>query len=419
MKLVNTYNRVNIVISILVLITVSTCFYFIVRFALIRQLDNTLKVEEAEIKDFIRQHKQLPASTHYKDQQTDYEISQEPVQRRFRNIHIYDSAENELEIYRQLMFPVMVEGHYYKASVIKSESATEKLFGLILIITVAVIILLVGLLYIANRLLLKKIWKPFSDTLYSIKGFSLSSTTELPLRPGPIDEFTELNEVLHNMTRRIVKDYQTLKTFTDNASHEMQTPLAVINSKLDLLIQDPALDSRQVSQLQAMYDAVGKLTKLNQSLLLLTKIENNQFAFEESIQLDTLIREKLSQLEDIIHNKVIHIETNLELVWVNMNGQLADILLNNLLSNAIRHNTENGFIRILLTQDSLQISNPGKEFSFESSGVFNRFIKGDQSAGLGLGLAIVKEIADKYHFPLNYRYAESLHLFQVDFRISG
>jgi signal transduction histidine kinase len=215
------------------------------------------------------------------------------------------------------------------------------------------------------------------------------------------------------MTGKIIRDYETLKNFADNASHEMQTPLAVINSKLDLLIQEPNLDNKQVTQLQAMYDAVARLTKLNQSLLLLAKIENNQFTQAETVKLDVLIKEKLLQLEDLINAKHLRMHTDLEPVQAKLNDYLADILLNNLLSNAIRHNTDNGRIDIRLRSRELMISNTGSFLTFPAAGIFDRFTKGAYSEGTGLGLAIVKQICDRYNFKIAYSSRNETHSFSI------
>lgn len=413
MKLLTAYNRINIFAIVLVLLAGSLCYYFILRYTLIRQLDNALKVEEAEILDYVRDHNRLPLATHYKDQYIRFDPTPAPVKRTFRNIHLKEPEQGR---YRQLLFPVQANGQRYEASVTKSEEETEQLVGLIVLITVAVIILLLLILFLANRFILGKIWKPFYETLQGIKEFNLSSR-QYPVKNTNtnIDEFRGLNDAVNVMTGKIIKDYEILKSFADSASHEMQTPLAVINSKLDLLIQEPDIGNKQVMQLQAMYDAVARLTKLNQSLLLLTKIENNRFERSESLRLDVLIREKLLQLEDLIGARHLRVHTSMEPVSARMNDYLADILLNNLLSNAIRHNIDNGRINIRLHGRELLISNTGPSLTFNAAGIFDRFTKGDQSEGTGLGLAIVKQICELYQFGIFYSFHNEIHSFTIYF----
>jgi signal transduction histidine kinase len=197
----------------------------------------------------------------------------------------------------------------------------------------------------------------------------------------------------------------------------MQTPLAILNSKLDLLIQDPNLSEKQLNQLQAMYNAIGRLTKLHQSLFLLTKIENNQFSRANPLRFDLLIKEKLGQMEDLISSRHLRVVANCDPVVLNMNDYLADILLNNIVSNAIRHNIQNGLIDIRLNKENLVISNTGSVLPFENSHIFERFKRGDNTEGAGLGLAIVKQICDNYQFPISYRFEDNLHCIHI--RLNG
>jgi signal transduction histidine kinase len=415
MKLITRYNRINISATIIVFLVASISYYFIVRYVLIHQLDNTLKVEEAEILNYVKTNNRLPEPTDYRDQHTSFAQTQDASKRRFSNIKLFERYHHENNHYRELSFPIIIDGKLYKASVTKSEEEMEDLVKLIVIITAGVIILLMLILFITNRVLLRRLWEPFYNTLESIKAFTLSNKREIPSEPSHIDEFNELAKVAKSMQSRIIKDYETLKEFADNASHEMQTPLAILNSKLDLLIQEPDLSERQTKQLQGMYDAISRLTKLNQSLLLLTKIENNQFAKSMPLQLDTIVKEKLAQLEDLIMSKHLHVNTDLKLSVVNMNVYLADILLNNLIGNAIRHNYENGNFNISTTEHELRISNTGAAFSNDAQTIFDRFKKGASSEGIGLGLALVKQICDNYSFVISYQYNNNMHCFTLTF----
>ncbi|HXB45529.1 MAG TPA: HAMP domain-containing sensor histidine kinase [Puia sp.] len=415
MKLITKYNRVNIIATIAVLLSASICYFFIVRFVLIHQLDNTLKVEEAEILSFIKRNNRLPEATNYRDQHTRFEQAGDSVKRKFNNISLYEKRHHESNVYRQLAFGVSVNGTLYKASVLKSEEEMEDLVALIVLITVGIIIFLLFILFITNRLLLRKIWKPFYNTLQSIKRFNLSNKKYPATDTTDIDEFRDLDAAVRTMTVQIIKDYDTLKNFADNASHEMQTPLAILNSKLDLLIQEPGLTESHTKQLQSMYDAITRLTKLNQSLLLLAKIENNQFENAEELPIDTLINEKLLQLEDLITTRHLQVFKDLRPVTIKMNGYLADILLNNLLGNAIRHNQDNGEMNIVLSEERLLVSNTGLSLSFDTAQVFDRFKKGDYSEGTGLGLSIVKQICDNYQFGISYAFKNNLHIFEIQF----
>jgi len=427
MRLFVRYSRVNIIASILALLLGSIGYYFIVRYVLVHQLDDTLKIEEAEILDYVKTHDRLPEPANYRDQQIRFIPAGTPVARRFihktggdiqdahsdppHRVHHHD----EDEPYRQLLFSVRANGQLYTVSVSKSEEETEDLLQLMMLITAGMILLLLGTLFLANRLLLRRIWQPFYKTLEGIRRFNLSSREPLPVTGTDIDEFRSLDEAARVMTLQILKDYEIVKNFADNASHEMQTPLAIINSKLDLMIQDPDLEEKHHRPIQSMYDAISRLRQLNQSLLLLTKIENNQFAQTQQVDLAPLIEEKLVQLEDMVRSRGLQIRTDLDRLSLPVNGYLADILLNNLLLNAIRHNQDGGSLNILVRDRTFRISNSGPGLAFDPVTIFDRFTKGAHSPGTGLGLAIVRQICDNYHFPLAYSYEDNMHVIDIRF----
>jgi signal transduction histidine kinase len=377
-------------------------------------LDDTLKIEEAEILNFVKTRDKLPEPANYRDQKISFLPAQAPVPRQFINTIRLDHHHREHRYYRELLFSVRADGQLYTVSVAMSEEEMEDLLEWIMLVTAAMILLLLGTLFLANRLLLRRIWQPFYDTLEAIRQFNLSSRKPLPARDTAIEEFKNLDSAVAQMTGKILKDYEMLKNFADNASHEMQTPLAIINSKLDLMIQDQRLGEQHLRQLQAMYDAVGRLSRLNQSLLLLTKIENKQFAHTDPVVLASLIEEKLVQFEDLIRARGLTVHTALDNGNLRINAYLADILLNNLLINAIRHNMEGGQIDIRLQEDALQVSNTGPALLFDPATIFDRFTKGHHSEGTGLGLAIVKQICDNYGFPLSYSYNKDRHSIHVD-----
>ena len=418
MKLFSQYSRVNILASILALLIGSIGYYFTMRYVLIDQLDDTIKVEEAEILDVIRTRGQLPPPSDYHDQQTSYLPATIAVKRHFINT-TRSMRHHREEPYRELIFTTSAGGQLYNVTIGVSEEATEKLLGMIMTITAGMILLLLLTLFLANRLLLRRLWQPFYKTLAGMREFNLSSRHPLPIRNTTTDEFRSLDEVARQMTGQILKDYEVLKGFTDNASHEMQTPLAIINSRLDLLIQDHELAATHHRPIQAMYDAIGRLRQLNQSLLILTKIENNQFSHSTAIDMAPLIEEKLAQLEDPLRDRNLVVHKDLDRLNLPINGYLADILLNNLLTNAIRHNQDGGDLSIRLRESSLQIANSGPALSFDSATIFDRFVKGTHSGGTGLGLAIVRQICDNYHFSLSYGYVNQRHTFDILFPLQN
>jgi signal transduction histidine kinase len=414
MKLQSQYNRITITITLFILLIAAIGYYFLLRYVLISQLDEALKVEEVEIYDYIKKYDSLPEPTDYKDQRISFKAVTQPGIRTFRSLDVFDTTENESELSREILFPINLHGQDYIASVIKSEENTEDLVWIILFSTLALIVLLTAVLFFTNRFLLKKLWQPFRNTLSSIKEFNLSAPVAISMQPTKITEFKELNESIRMMGEKVMKDYQALKDFTDQASHEIQTPLAIINSKLDVLIQEPELSEKSMVQIQRIYKAVEKLSRLCQSLLLMARIDNNQYKATQLVAVNKIIEGKRIEMQEWISGTDVNVKMNLEPLDVTMNGELAEIMISNLFRNAIRHNEANGSIIIQTGDNNLSISNSGKA-PLNRGKIFDRFYKSDHSDGSGLGLAIVEQICKHYQFKLEYDFENGQHRFNVFF----
>ncbi len=414
MKLQAQYNRITIISTLFILLIAAASYYFLLRYVLISQVDESLKVEEAEMYDYVSKHDKLPAPTVYKDQRISYTGVTTPGKRSFTSLELYNENEKETELSRQLLFPVRISDQNYMVSVTKSVESTEDLVWIILFSTIGLIVLLTVILFFTNRFLIRKLWQPFRKTLSSIKEFNLSAPVEISMEPTRITEFRELNTSIRMMAQKVMKDYQSLKDFTDHASHELQTPLAIINSKLDMLIQEPELSGKSLDQVQGIYKAVEKLSRLCQSLLLLTRIENNQYTATQKIPLHELLEEKVKEMQEWVSGIHLDIQLKLSPLQVTMNKELADILLSNLLRNAIRHSDTNGRITIQTNGNKLSVCNTGKA-GLDKNRIFERFYKSDYSEGSGLGLAIVQHICEQYRYELVYDFKESQHCFVVSF----
>jgi signal transduction histidine kinase len=415
MKLLSKYSRVHVITACTILLISSFAYYFIIRTILLTQIDKDLKVEEQEILDYVAANHALPHASDYKHQQIRFRKIKDSVAfRETINTIEYDAKLNEYEPYRRLSFPIKITNETYEASVYKSQVETEDLLQLIMLITAVLFIVLLSLIFVINRFVLGKLWQPFFITLSELKKFDLHNKQSLMLPESSIEEFEELNRSVTHMTDNVSKEFEILKAFTDNASHEMQTPLAIIRSKLDLLIQSAY--ETQVEQLQAIYDATGRLTKLNQTLLLLAKIDNNQYDKPEFVNLKALVEIKFQQFDELIKGKGIVPKYDLHDVSLSINKDLIDILLNNLLSNAIRHNYEGGSIECILTSSMLSITNTGPALTFDRTNIFDRFKKGSHSDGSGLGLAVVKQICDVNNLKVKYQYLNKKHIFQISLK---
>ena len=414
MKLFSRYNRVNFITAIIILLCTSVTYYFIIRSILVQQIDKDLVVEEQEINDYIKEKKTLPDATDYKDQEVIFEKEKYAnFEKKVVSGTVYNQTENENEPVRILTFSVKVDGFVYKATVIKSQVEAEDLLKVIVMVTAAIFSLLLIVTLLINRFLLAKLWQPFYQTLEQLRFFNINSPKSITLPETTLDEFRQLNSSVAEMTQRVNNEYEALKSFTDNASHEMQTPLAIINSKLDVLLQTAT--EEQAAQMQLIYNATGRLTKLTKTLLLLTKINNDQYNLQSKVDITRLLDSKLMQFEELITARNIHLKYEQEQAYSNVNEELIEVLFNNLLSNAIKHNYNEGYINCKLTNQKLLISNSGYALTFEKSDAFKRFQKGDLSDGTGLGLAVAKEICENSGWQISYNTNKCEHNITVTF----
>ncbi|WP_312823612.1 HAMP domain-containing sensor histidine kinase [Epilithonimonas sp.] len=292
------------------------------------------------------------------------------------------------------------------------EESQETIF-FISVTTVILFILIVGGLLFLNRRLSKSVWKPFRNTLDKLKTFNLNQQTKIEFSKTDVSEFDELNQSLSKLIEQNISVYKTQKEFTENASHELQTPLAILKNKLDILLQNQDLTEKQYQIAEEMNRALSRSSRINKNLLLLAKIENNQFENSE-IHLDELLNQSMEILQEHFEQKNISINTEISSnVKVNGNIGLTEVLINNLILNAIRHTSINGSISIKLNNSVFEVSNSGTE-KLNSDLLFKRFSRfSKDNNGSGLGLAIVKEICKSQNWTIDYRFENNNHIFSV------
>ena len=419
MRLLAKYNRINIPVTVSVLLISGIAYYLVLHFVLLHQLSHDLEIEEQEIRDFVHDNNSLPQASTYSDQQISFDtLLSEVPPRTFSTVLIYDEDEKEEEDFRQLKFPIEVSGKTYQAIVRKSQAGADYLIKIIAFSTLGMIIFLLTALFLINRFILRKLWKPFNSTLEQMKQFNISSKNKLQLRNTPIEEFEELNKTAMMMTEKVSSDYESLKSFTENASHEIQTPLAIIKMKTELLMQSENMNATQVDCIAAVAEATDRLSRLNQSLLLLTKIDNSQFIENENINISGILSGFIHKFEELASSNNIRIKTIIEPgIILTMNKALAETMISNLITNTIKHNLQNGRIEICLDSRKLSVANTGKKPTVKTYELFERFKKDSTSAdSLGLGLAIVKRICETYGFIVSYDYSEPMHTIQVVFK---
>lgn len=309
-----------------------------------------------------------------------------------------------------------INGEHYLISAYDVVVEPDDIVDAITKSAVRIIALLLLFVTVSSMLISRRILLPFQKTLKAIRNFNVRKQGRIKLPATNTHEFKQLNAFLTDMTAKAQADYRALKEFSENASHEMLTPLAIIRGKLELLAETDNKDE-QARLITAAHDAVVKLSRMGQSLTLLTKLSNQEFEATEPIDLTQSVEETLGTFADLIEMKGLRLSTDMAKdVKLKFNPVLADLLLTNLLSNAIRHNTEHGEIDIKLSNPKLVIRNTGPAPDGPPEQMFKRFRKGTQSKdSIGLGLSIVKQICDIAGAKIEYTFDEPWHTLSVEF----
>jgi len=328
---------------------------------------------------------------------------------------MYSEIEKEYISSKMIALNSIVNGKNYQIKVWKSTIEYDELMEVVSVVFIILLLLLFLVTAYINSRISKLIWTPFKNTLDYIKDFSVNTTDYKKLESNEITEFSELNSSINHMTSKMISDYKNQKKFAENASHEFQTPLAIITGKIDLLLQENTLNEETMKLLVSIEEATSRLSRINKSLLLLSKIENQQYEKTDTVALLPLIEKVVALNEDFIFDKKIQFvyKTNEELDF-RINSELCFVLINNLIQNAVRHNVNNGKITISIKDETLLISNTGVLEPLNEVSIFERFEKKSSSTNsIGLGLAIVKEIAEANSITVLYKYENNEHVFSL------
>lgn len=336
---------------------------------------------------------------------------------KFETVSMFDSIEYEFHPFRTLSTSVVIKDKPYLLTIKMSLVDNNQLVMALAIVQAVLIVFLATGLLLLNRSLSRKLWKPFYNTLSQLKAYELDKSESINPEKTNIIEFDDLNKTVSNLTNRNRKVFLQQKEFIENASHELQTPLSIFQSKLDNLMQVPGLTEGGAATILDLEETAQRMARLNRNLLLLSRIDNNQFSEVEEIDLPELAAALLSNLKPMASVGNISIQTSFNPLFIKANSTLIGILMTNLFHNAIRHTTSNGNVRVETAENTLTVSNTGNPIKMDSEKMFERFSKESTSeSSSGLGLAIVKTICDTCSYKLEYRYQAGLHTFSVTFQ---
>jgi signal transduction histidine kinase len=308
-------------------------------------------------------------------------------------------------------------GNNYLVTTYISSTEFSHLIVKVFVTEAFILALLLIAIVVLNRKSSGLLWKPFLSTVEKVNAFDVTrnESLNLPMETGTT-EFNELNSVINGLIYRINTAYNNQKQFVENASHEMQTPLAIIRSKLELLINQPGLTEKNAALIADITEANDRLSQMNRTLLLLAKIENNQFPETEPVDIAQLLQKVIAVFKGHYEElPVFHVDIE-NTITVPVNLILIELMLTNLIKNAIEHNQPGGHIKILLSDNILHIENTGPALSIDPEMLFERFKKGShQTKTTGLGLALVKQICNLYQFEVSYTYSNGWHSVMVFF----
>ena len=388
--------------------------YFLIRQTLQTELDSILLRSKSRIETYVRNNKRLPDVTTFNDQLITFRktdtLMKDSV---FCSSTQYIPEQNKNHVSRRLTFTLLLDKQPWEVTINEPLEGTRHLTILIAKIAIAATAITLFLFVLINRSVLSRLWRPFYESLARFDSFKVDDPVYPILPDSKIEEFRLMNAHFLKAAENANRDYRNLKEFSENAAHELQTPLAIVRSNLDLLAQEQ-MTEKQSELLQSAYSGIRRMSKLQESLLLLTKIDNRQFGHLGDIRVDLALRDKIQQVQELLHAKNLSCHIDLRETSILANRELLDILLNNLYSNAIRHNVVNGDIITTLRPNSLCVSNTGNYEELDGSRIFRRFYKSTHRGETsGLGLSIIKQICDTTAMSVQYAFDNGRHAFII------
>lgn len=344
----------------------------------------------------------------------EYAVSRENIL--YKDSMVYIPEKGETEPARILTTLFKDDGdRFFELTVatpsIEKEDLKEAITGWIIFLYV--IMLLITILI--NVWVVYQNMRPLYVLLNWLDKYRIGTKNEPLHNPTQVSEFKKLNEAAIRYAERSEKMFEQQKQFIGNASHEMQTPLSICLNRVEMLMEDEALSEAQLTDLMKTHQTLEHITKLNKTLLLLSKIENGQFSETSQIEVNRLIKQYLTDYKEVYAYRHIEVQVEEEgTFFITMNEMLAVVLFTNLLKNAFVHNVEGGYIRIIITECTITFCNRGTEAELDSRHIFERFYQGKKKEGsTGLGLALADSICKMQAIYLHYYYREGEHCFEV------
>lgn len=420
MKLIHyTLGRLAVVVLVMMAFW-SVFFYFQIMEEVHDETDDRLKdYQKTIIKQALRDSTLL---RNHVDILTRYYVREIPekegkhYREKFLTTEILNEYEMDDEPVRVLKTAFRTDnGRYYELTVMTStleeDDILESIFRSIVYLYLATVI---GML-IVSHLVFRKSLRPFYRLMQWLDGFTVGRKNEILESNTRVTEFRRLNRAISEMAERNKTVFEEQKQFIENASHELQTPLAVCRNKLELLAENSACTEEQLKEIGEIHQVIGRIIRLNKSLLLLSRIENRQFTDTKDVIFNFLLRKTADDFRDIYVHRKLQIEIfekgNFECF---INEMLAEVLVTNLLKNAVIHSPDEAKVEVNIDTREIVFSNDAVGGALSKERIFRRFYHAGnkKTESTGLGLAIVKSITEIYNLEIIYEY-DGRHNFKL------
>lgn len=410
-----TYRRVYAFLLVIMGVW-SLLFYYAINYEVIDETDDMLENQKSilirhalENPEFMKSGGTEVANYRFGEIPDGVEFS---FENRFYDTQIFVEIENEFEPVRVLETAfIAANGKPYSLRIIHSTIEQDDLFRAILLYIIALFLAFLILAGVIMRLALKQLFSPLDNLIKKLDHATIESEIDFTPQKSQVREFQKLSLAISNLHARHKRLYESQKRFIENASHELQTPLAVVRTKLEILAEKESENEAVLQEVGEILQSLDNAVKLNKSMLLLSRIENGQFPQTQTVEIHAIVRKLCADFQEIFAHKNIDLTLEISPLEMNINPELARILLQNLIKNAFSHASENSNVKIICSENGVKIFNDG-DVSLEKEHIFDRFYIGKERAeSTGLGLAIAKSIAQTYGFSLTYDWQNSQHIF--------
>jgi signal transduction histidine kinase len=399
----------------------ATVFYFIVVDEINDETDDALRSYSHQIIRRALAGEALPSQDNgtnntYYLREVDEEYANANPRLRYLDEEVYMQGSDDTESARvgKTVFSDSNDRYYELTVAIPSLEKEDLRSKIMWWIVILYVLLLVAVLAI-NVFVMNRSFRPLYALLRWIDDFRLGDSVPALENDTNITEFRRLGAAVYDSARRQNEIYEEQSGFIGNASHELQTPIAVCQNRLELLADDPSLGESQLTQIVAVRRTLGQMSRLNRNLLLLSRIDNRQLGVSEDVDVGVLVTRLLEDYSEIYAERGITAELFHKGDFVlRMNETLASILFGNLIKNAFAHTPSGGQIEVTVTKESFEVSNTAAEGSLDESVIFRRFYKGTTAEGsTGLGLALAQSVGRAYDLRIEYSFTDEIHRFTV------